>query len=755
MTFFAETTEARKIQLREFAEQGKTQLFETLWNELLEQNPEAVDAFMGGVAGFESVGNFEKAGQLLSSLVSRLQEQGLWAQSLVALRKMTEIAPKERILRHGLLSAFRNIYKDDPRLPVYLAQSKLETDADMKTALQKIDTYFSFEVGRYVHHGAGWGAGKIVEVDPEATAIVIDFTTKKSHRLSMEMARGITEFLQPNDLRAMKLDRMDELKRLAEDDPIELVRATLRSRRNKATLREIKDRLTEGGIVPSDQWTRWWQKARIKLKTASDVTIGPGSNPTLELSQEQRGYAQNCVRDVRMFDSRERQIRYFRDLLKEAANHDDGAEAIASVARWLIEAATSKGSDFKLGERISLAFLLKEAATMAPSIAIPPELSPAAVCKDQRGVLDALPSIPVTGHCVEVLEILRTQGGKDWPDLYRTVILRGDPEAAEVSVERLDAAGKREEVARIVREIGDRFRDHPMAFLWYARAVYGERLPEATPKMDLPTLLEKCIILHSHIEHVLFRRDDADLRKVARSIASFIQSGNYQLIRDAFVAATETEGRNMATVLRMNRSLPRDIHDKSIANMLRTRPELAKLGAEEEAAQAGIQIDPEVIYTTPDGLHRLQKEYETLVNVRIPENAAEIGRAASYGDLSENAEWSAAIERQSHLTRKSEELAAELKRARLIEPSMQDGEHATVGSKVTLVQIDNARRITYTLLGPWEADQKKGVLSYQSPLGGAILGKKVGETFQLDLASGPVNYRLESLEDGLGAAVEG
>ncbi|HEY6146604.1 MAG TPA: hypothetical protein VIZ69_02865, partial [Thermoanaerobaculia bacterium] len=240
MTFFAETTEARKKQLREFAEQGKTQLFETLWSELLDQHPEAVDAFMGGIAGLESIGNFEKAGQLLSALVARLQDQGLFAESLVALRKMSEIAPRERIIKHGLLTAFRSIYKDDPRLPIYLAQSKLETDVDLKTALQKIDTYFSFEAGRYVNHGAGWGPGKIVEVDAEATAIVVDFGTKKGHRLSMEMARGITEFLQSNDLRAMKLDRIEELKRLAEDDPVELVRATLRSRRNKATLREIK-----------------------------------------------------------------------------------------------------------------------------------------------------------------------------------------------------------------------------------------------------------------------------------------------------------------------------------------------------------------------------------------------------------------------------------------------------------------------------------------------------------------------------------
>ena len=73
---------------------------------------------------------------------------------------------------------------------------------------------------------------------------------------------------------------------------------------------------------------------------------------------------------------------------------------------------------------------------------------------------------------------------------------------------------------------------------------------------------------------------------MARSIATFIQSGNYQIIRDAFVAATETEGRNIANVLRINRSLPRDVRDKALANMLRTRPELAKLRATRLAAAA-------------------------------------------------------------------------------------------------------------------------------------------------------------------------
>jgi transcription elongation factor GreA len=757
MTFFAETTEARKKQLREFAEQGKTQLFETLWNELLEQAPDEIEAFMGGISGLETIGNFEKAGQMLSALVARLQEQGLFSQSLVALRKMTEIAPRERILKHGLLTAFKNLYKDDPRLPVYLAQSKLESDVDLKAALQKIDTFFAFEVGRYVNHGAGWGAGKIVDVDAEATAILVDFGTKKGHRLSMEMAKGITEFIAENDLRAMKLDRMDELKRLAEDDPAELIRAALRSRRNKATLREIKDKLTDGIIAP-ETWSRWWTKTRLGLKTASDVTIGPGNNPTLELSQSSRSYAQNCVRDLKMLDSSEKRIKYFRDLLEEAEEHAEGEAAVGAVARYLIDGAMSPTSDFSLGARISLAFLVREARKRCPSLEIPPELDPARVANDPREVLAALPSIPLAGHRVEVLDLLRKVGGKEWPQLYRACILRGEPEAADSCVAALWAGGKREEVEKIVHQVSDRFRDFPMAYLWYSRAVFGDKLPEGVPRMDLPALLEKVVILHSHIEHQLFRKDDAELRKVGRALATFVQSGNYQLIRDAFVAATEVEGRNVANVLRINRSLPRDVRDKAIANMLRTRPELAK-GEDDGTQPVGgprtITIDPDVIYTTEDGLFRHQQEYEHLVNVQIPDNAAEIGKAASHGDLSENAEWSAAIERQTHLTRKSEELGADLRRARLVEASMQDGEHATVGSRVTLSLPGSDRRITYIVLGPWDADQKKGIISYLSPLGSAILGKRVGDTFQVEVSAGPVTYVLESLDDGLAAAAAG
>ncbi len=738
------TTDARKRQLREYAEHGKHQLFDALWAELTESSPDDVVTFMAGIAGLESIGNFEKAGHLLSGLTARFLEQGHFQHSLVALRKLAEIAPRERIIRHGLLTAYKAIYKDDPRLLIYMRQSKIETDVDMKTAIQKMDTYFSFQEGRYVYHPAGWGTGKIVMVDAEQVSVVIDFATKKGHRLAMEMARNITEFIEPNDLRAMKFDRIEELVRMFEEDSTELIRAALRSRRNKATLRELRDRLTDG-IIPSGEWSRWWQKARLRLKTASDVTVSPGSNPILELAPEMRGYAQNCLRDLRLLDSDVKRVKYFRDLIKEARDHADGEEAVKGVALIL---ATSLGpkSDAPLGCRISLAFLMKEAAQLYPSIVVGEELAPGKACTDHRTVIEALPTIPVAGHRIEAIEILRETGEKDWAELYRTIILRGEAETAEAALSALVRHGKHDVVSRIEKDIVGRFRDFPLAFAFFARQQVADKLPAGVPPIPLPTLLEKIVILHSHAEQKLYSEEDADLRKVGKVLANLLQAGNYRVIKDSFVAATETEGRNVAMIIRSNRSLPRDIRDKVIANMLRTRPELAK---QDEDEGAGGFSDNGIIYTTEESLLRRQKEYERLVNVEIPENAHEIGRAASYGDLSENAEWSAAIEKQTQLTRKSEEMVAELNRARIIDPTMQDGDHVTIGSKVVLSQPGSDRRQTFTLLGPWDADQEKGILSYFSPLAAAILGKRAGEEAIVDLPSGPVHYRVDAIRDGL------
>ena len=169
--------------------------------------------------------------------------------------------------------------------------------------------------------------------------------------------------------------------------------------------------------------------------------------------------------------------------------------------------------------------------------------------------------------------------------------------------------------------------------------------------------------------------------------------------------------------------------------------------------QTDPMFDPGVLYTTARALQAKRVEYEDVVNNQIPENAAEIGRAASHGDLSENSEWTAAIEKQERLTNLSEELAEGIQKARVIDGALHgdSGGQATLGSAVTVTDPQGTQRV-YTILGPWDVDADRGFISYLSPLGRALIGHKAGDEVTLELPAGNVEYGVVSIAEGLAEA---
>lgn len=749
------TTTSRAQQFRELAERGDHQGFENLWLESIDSAPTDAGAFISGVDALASQGQFDKAGLFLSMLSPVLLEQELYAEALQVLRKMAEVAPRERGLRHGLLTAYRSLHADNPNLESFLEMSGVSEGKELKGAVAQMDTFLNLREGAYVFHPGGWHAGRISEVDADDKSLVIDFEEKRGHRMSIEMAAKKTDVIADDDLRAMKLDRFDELKRLADEDPVELIRCALRSRRNKATLRDLRDRLAGDGekdVIPTKTWSRWWQKARGKVKGAGDITITPGSNPTLELGEEAGGYADACVRDVNHLPTEARRVRYFRDLMKEAPAHEDGIPALVRVADDL------KGTADKmdLAERISLAFLLSDAAAKWPEITVPDNLTPARVLEDHDEVVKCLHRVPISGHRVAALLLMRKVDGIDWHELCREVILGGAAEPADHCVAELIREGHAEEANAAVGTVLDRYRDYPRAYIWYLRAARGKKLPKAITRETDPILLEKALVLHSHLDKESLKegtKKSEQAKELAASLAKVFPLKDYGLIRDAFAVASESEAANLAALLRNNRSLNRDLRDQLMAHMFRTRPEAAKFDAQANETASDPLFDPGVLYTTAKALQAKRVEYEDVVNNQIPENAAEIGRAASHGDLSENSEWTAAIEKQERLTNLSEELADGIQKARVIEGVLQmdSSGKATLGSAVTVIDPQNVRR-TYTILGPWDVDADRGFISYLSPLGRALIGHGPGETITLELPAGTVEYKIEALADGLVAA---
>lgn len=155
-------------------------------------------------------------------------------------------------------------------------------------------------------------------------------------------------------------------------------------------------------------------------------------------------------------------------------------------------------------------------------------------------------------------------------------------------------------------------------------------------------------------------------------------------------------------------------------------------------------MDVKKIYLTKEGLEELKKEFEQLSKVKRPDVLERVSQARSMGDLSENAEYVAAREELSFIDGRIDELEELIKQAVLIQETHTKGNGTIkLGSTVT-VHLKGKKEV-FTLVGEWEADPHEKKISHESPLGKALIGKKVGEKVEVQAPAGTVVYTIASV----------
>jgi transcription elongation factor GreA len=145
---------------------------------------------------------------------------------------------------------------------------------------------------------------------------------------------------------------------------------------------------------------------------------------------------------------------------------------------------------------------------------------------------------------------------------------------------------------------------------------------------------------------------------------------------------------------------------------------------------------------TREGYEALKKELENLKRVERPQNLIAIEEARAHGDLSENAEFAAAKDRQGFIEGRIGELGFKLANSDIIDPDTLSKDKAVFGHRVLLENIDTGEHVEYQLVGPDESDIERGRISISSPLGRAIIGKKPGDELILVVPGGKRVYEL-------------
>jgi transcription elongation GreA/GreB family factor len=190
-----------------------------------------------------------------------------------------------------------------------------------------------------------------------------------------------------------------------------------------------------------------------------------------------------------------------------------------------------------------------------------------------------------------------------------------------------------------------------------------------------------------------------------------------------------------------------------LARIVKIHPELESMITGGQAAD-----QPAPLIVSWSSLRRRELEYDELVKKKIPENSKEIAVARSYGDLSENFEFKAAKQMQAVLMRRKAELEQMLHRARGTSFENPDTSRVSIGTVVTLRSLDSKKDETYTILGAWDGDPERHIISYQTAIGQALLGHKPGEIISLDEHGAAAPFQIVTIApaqaDGTESATE-
>ena len=219
-----------------------------------------------------------------------------------------------------------------------------------------------------------------------------------------------------------------------------------------------------------------------------------------------------------------------------------------------------------------------------------------------------------------------------------------------------------------------------------------------------------------------------------------ILSDDPDLIADLLSTADPETSRDLANTLMLNQGFEELTKKSLLARFIKIFPSIQSLVAGDAEGKE------EALLVSRESYERRRAEYDEIVSVKIPENSKAIATAREHGDLKENSEYKMAKQDQTVLMAQKSQLEKDLEIARITDFSESVADQVGVGSIVSLKNLGNDQAITYKVMGAWDSDPDNFVIAYKTPLGQALLGKRVGEEVKVKIGSSEENYQLTKLD---------
>jgi transcription elongation GreA/GreB family factor len=561
--------------------------------------------------------------------------------------------------------------------------------------------------GNFCLHKA-WGSGKIVAWDLLAKTVTIDFADREGQQMDLQFAIQKTEWLPKDDFRSRKLEEIEELRQLATSDPIALVVHLLHSHGGSMTL-DAMDKEISGAVVPTEKYKKWWDSTKKALRESKRVIVPAKRTELLVLRAGDMTPAEALVADFEVARDLKAMAKALEAISSDIRLFDNDQEALRRLLVDIDEAAR-KGTRLQLDLALQLLSLRDEVIGGSKTL----ELDPAAIrlsdvlATESSRLPDALSGLP-TARQRAIYESFPAAFGDAWISaifaIFDKVGPRGVAEIARFIVDRDELPALREYLSSSLtrRALG------PDALIWVCRERH-----EASRDVFCGEV-GSAILNLLEIDHL----DDGP-RKTTR--LQSLLTEDKKLISELVAQMDVNEARNFGRRL-MECPVFGELDRKSLmARVIKARPETGEL-----VSGDGSRRRNETFIVSWPSLERKQNELDDLIRNRIPQNTKDISIARSYGDLRENFEYKSSKDLQKVLMRRKGELEREVDRARGTDFKGADTASVNIGTIVTLVDPEGTK-VVFSVLGAWDSDPEKQIVSYLSEIGAALIGAVPGQT---------------------------
>jgi transcription elongation factor GreA len=671
-----------------------------------------------------------RAGPLLELLLPVSTDSAPPQQVLRIYAGLVRAYPSKKDYRAAFAERFERLHPLASPERVFYEASGFATHQNPAAALSRLEKLLRFREGAYVVHASGWGVGKVLAVDPFLKQVRVDLEHKKDHRIAIDAVDSILEPLPPDSFLALSHEGGAELRRLREEDPVRLVSMLLDTFGNPLALKDIKSRLVPAVIEPSG-WNKWWNRVKGALRDTGVFRVGDRAPYTVERLQLAVSYEDELVHTfLRAEWPQARQIAR----LVARRNANELENAWQKIRERLLSVSNSSGGR---GVNVIEAALIIDRGDGGKSKDFLRSILARFSSQDLSTVFQELSGAEEQRRAVESLPDTRPD---DWEEITSTLFAGKKDTLRDAAVDLLEKRCP-EKIQSLLKDLVKNPKASPEAFCFMLQShiegsshssleVFRSRGPRE--------LLVLVTDLLDHLQHLAERRGRLSYKEIVRRVEDILGQGDRRFFLDGLKAMSSEDRRDLYTRLVRNESLLPQLKGALLQCILEAEPSLVQ---EKELPP----WEEDCIYVTAAGLEKRKDEFREIMEVKLPKVFEDIGRAAAFGDLSENAEYTSALEERDSLTKRATKIKAELDKATIIVPDMVRKDRAGLGSRIHLVNLRTGDKFVYSVLGPWDGSPEDGILNYLSPLGRLFHGRTEGEEVEAQLPGGTEMYKLAKI----------